>query len=214
MVTPSSLTVDEAARRVARQESTHSLAATIGSLAHRILEQWSFGDDTSGLLANCDRAVDSLPGHLGPEAEVMRAELKEMMTSFANSQPYAALCRARILGREVCFLMPWSQAGNGEPRRLMEGRIDVLYQEMNGQMWIADYKTDRIEECEMADRVAAYRLAWDVACSSFGSRARILATSTATLPTPITATDSASRVNAPESMSGWPQYQFTKSVAA
>ena len=158
VVTPSSLTVDEAARRVARQESTHSLAATIGSLAHRILEQWSFGDDTSGLLANCDRAVDSLPGHLGPEAEVMRAELKEMMTSFANSQPYAALCRARILGREVCFLMPWSQAGNGEPRRLMEGRIDVLYQEMNGQMWIADYKTDRIEECEMADRVAAYRM--------------------------------------------------------
>ena len=41
-----------------------------------------------------------------------------------------------------------------------------------------------------------------VACSSFGSRARILATSTATLPTPITATDSASRVNAPASMSG------------
>ena len=53
-----------------------------------------------------------------------------------------------------------------------------------------------------------------VACSSFGSRARILATSTATLPTPITATDSASRVNASAPMSGWPQYQFTKSVAA
>ena len=35
-----------------------------------------------------------------------------------------------------------------------------------------------------------------VACSSAGSRARIRATSTATLPTPMTATDSASRVNA------------------
>ena len=50
--------------------------------------------------------------------------------------------------------------------------------------------------------------------SSSGSRIRIRATSTATLPTPTTATDSASRVNEPESVSGWPQYQFTKSVAA
>ena len=53
-----------------------------------------------------------------------------------------------------------------------------------------------------------------VASNSAGSRARILATSTATLPTPITATDSASSVNAPGSMSGCPQYQLTKSVAA
>ena len=41
-----------------------------------------------------------------------------------------------------------------------------------------------------------------VPCSSAGSLARIRATSTATLPTPMTATDSASRVNAPESTSG------------
>ena len=49
---------------------------------------------------------------------------------------------------------------------------------------------------------------------SSGGRIRIRATSTATLPTPITATDSASRLNAAGSTSGWPQYQFTKSVAA
>ena len=53
-----------------------------------------------------------------------------------------------------------------------------------------------------------------VPSSSAGSRTRILATSTATLPTPITATDSASSVNANGSTSGWPQYQLTKSVAA
>ena len=49
---------------------------------------------------------------------------------------------------------------------------------------------------------------------SSGLRTRIRATSTATLPTPMTATDSASSANAAGSTSGWPQYQFTKSVAA
>ena len=53
-----------------------------------------------------------------------------------------------------------------------------------------------------------------VCSSSAGSLTRMRATSTATLPTPMTATDSASRVNALCSMSGWPQYQLTKSVAA
>ena len=53
-----------------------------------------------------------------------------------------------------------------------------------------------------------------VSRSSAGSLARMRATSTATLPTPITATDSASRVKACGSMSGCPQYQLTKSVAA
>jgi len=53
-----------------------------------------------------------------------------------------------------------------------------------------------------------------VSASSAGSLARMRATSTATLPTPITATDSAASTNAEGSMSGCPQYQFTKSVAA
>ena len=49
---------------------------------------------------------------------------------------------------------------------------------------------------------------------SSGLRIRILATSTATFPTPMTATDSASRTYLPGSTSGWPEYQLTKSVAA
>ena len=62
----------------------------------------------------------------------------------------------------------------------------------------------------------ASRTGWgmSVECSAAGSLTRMRATSTATLPTPTTATDSASRVNAVAGESGWPQYQLTKSVAA
>ena len=62
-----------------------------------------------------------------------------------------------------------------------------------------------------ASSIGCGRSVW---ASSAGSLTRMRATSTATLPTPITATESASRVNAAISLSGWPQYQLTKSVAA
>jgi ATP-dependent helicase/nuclease subunit A len=39
----------------------------------------------------------------------------------------------------------------------MEGIIDLVYR-FNGDIWIADYKTDRITADEMADRAEEYRL--------------------------------------------------------
>lgn len=50
--------------------------------------------------------------------------------------------------------------------------------------------------------------------SSSAVFAMIRTTSTATLPTPMTTTSSASRENVSGGTSGWPQYQLTKSVAA
>ena len=50
--------------------------------------------------------------------------------------------------------------------------------------------------------------------SSSADRAMIRTTSTATFPTPMTTTSSASRENVSGGTSGCPQYQFTKSVAA
>jgi len=38
----------------------------------------------------------------------------------------------------------------------MEGRIDLLY-EKDGGLWVADYKTDRLAESEVAARMEVYR---------------------------------------------------------
>jgi ATP-dependent exoDNAse (exonuclease V) beta subunit len=38
----------------------------------------------------------------------------------------------------------------------MEGRIDLLY-EKDGGLWVADYKTDRITEADLPDRMELYR---------------------------------------------------------
>ena len=46
---------------------------------------------------------------------------------------------ATILGREVPFIMPW------DDRQVMEGVIDLIYR-LDGELWIADYKTDETAE--------------------------------------------------------------------
>jgi ATP-dependent exoDNAse (exonuclease V) beta subunit len=38
----------------------------------------------------------------------------------------------------------------------MEGRIDLLY-EKDGGLWVADYKTDRVAEADLPDRMELYR---------------------------------------------------------
>ncbi|MGH7165658.1 MAG: PD-(D/E)XK nuclease family protein, partial [Nitrospiraceae bacterium] len=126
------------------------------------------------------------PPYPAAEAAEVAAELRDIMAVFAASESYAELRRATILGREVPFTIPWAatdphhaspkvwpidklrvpslvegQAHHPEPRRgithhcLMEGVIDVVYR-LDGQLWIADYKTDRVREEDIPDRLAQY----------------------------------------------------------
>ncbi len=100
----------------------------------------------------------------GNRGEVL-AEARAVLEAFARSDAYAELKDATILGREVPFLMPWpgppptvgaGGASAGPPPALMEGRIDLLYK-VDGTVWLADYKTDRLTDADMADRAEAYR---------------------------------------------------------
>ncbi len=79
----------------------------------------------------------------------MLAEVRDILRSFAGSEAYAELRDATILGHEVPFIMP----GLG---KVKEGRIDLLY-ETAGVLWVADYKTDRLAESEVAARMDTYR---------------------------------------------------------
>jgi ATP-dependent helicase/nuclease subunit A len=75
--------------------------------------------------------------------------LTEILTTFGASEPYGRLKAADILGREVPFMMPW---GEGQ---VMEGIIDVIYR-LDGEIRIADYKTDRTTSSEAQARAGLY----------------------------------------------------------
>jgi ATP-dependent helicase/nuclease subunit A len=136
-------------------------ARLIGILAHRVLQHWDFaeapGKLTERIAAACRREVPS--GWTGNMTEV-EGELHRMLLAFAGAAPFRDLRRAEILGREVPFAMPWpvssaQHSALNAQHCLMEGVIDVIYR-LDGRIHLADYKTDRVEDSELADRAAAY----------------------------------------------------------
>jgi ATP-dependent helicase/nuclease subunit A len=127
-----------------------SAAAVIGDLAHRFLQGWDFSADIKGLPAQLGAFVaEALPAETEPSRRRIESELEDIFQAFAASTAYAEIAGARILGREVPFLVPW----NGQ---IMEGVIDLCY-EKGGLLYLADYKTDRVDPAELSGAASRYR---------------------------------------------------------
>jgi len=132
-----------------RQDS--AIGRLVGVVTHRLLEQWDFSRDLSAL---SDQVGTLLRSVLGPDeqahAEIVEDEVKKLLAVFGRSEAYARLQSSQILGREVPFIMPWGE------RQVMEGVMDLLYR-VEGELWIADYKTDRVSADQAAARAERYR---------------------------------------------------------
>jgi ATP-dependent helicase/nuclease subunit A len=142
-------------------------ARLVGTLAHRILEGWDFAvgrEQISQLVTQVCR--QGIPQEWKGNPSLVEAELLDLLATFTASQAYAELGRATILGREIPFAIPWESfsvqhSAFSAPPCIMEGVIDLVYR-LDGQVWIADYKTDRVEEGELAGRTLDYRAQADV----------------------------------------------------
>ncbi len=138
------------------------LGALIGVLSHRVLQRWNFADSRDHLescIANiCDWGVP--PEHFDKK-DVIHSELAAILETFLASSTYEMLQRSTILGREVPFSIPWDcmqnnrQAINGFSS-VMEGVIDLVYR-LDGEVWLADYKTDRVLEDDLPARKTIYQ---------------------------------------------------------
>jgi ATP-dependent helicase/nuclease subunit A len=145
--------------------TTHSLAPgrtpaiLVGELTHRFLEGWDFGGDKKLFHTQLDPFLTKwLPPQYREDARSIREELKTILDQFFDSRIYAELTRAQILGREVALLMPW----NGQ---IMEGVIDLIY-ERNGSLYLADYKTDKIERQDLHLGAERYRQQAEIYCEA------------------------------------------------
>jgi ATP-dependent helicase/nuclease subunit A len=125
------------------------LPLLIGELAHRFMEQWNFGDDPAEFRASLEPFLNRW---IAPDQQAHRerleSELEEILASFFASNAYRELSAAQILGREVPLLIPWDGG-------IMEGVIDLLY-EKDGRVFLADYKTDRVERKDLAQAASRY----------------------------------------------------------
>lgn len=128
-----------------------AIGRLVGVVTHRLLEHWDFSRDPSGLTAQVGAVLRSV---LGPEdqshAEAVEDSVNDLLATFSRSEAYARLRSSQILGREVRFIMPWGD------RQVMEGVVDLLYR-LDGELWIADYKTDGVSVDQAAARAERYR---------------------------------------------------------
>ncbi len=137
---------------VSDQARHPGLGQAVGTMAHRLLQYWEFNADAPAQLALINRqslAFDEEDDEA--TQEVIAEDLRDLMRTFVQSPVYERLRRATVIGREVPFLMPWNERG-----QIMEGAIDLLYR-LNGKLWIADYKTDRIPLDQVGKRAETYR---------------------------------------------------------
>ena len=123
-------------------------ALILGELAHRVLEHWDFQtqrveEDLDGAIA---RHAPELPA---AQHRVVVRELKAIWATLTGSPVYQELRGARILGREIPFVLPWDS-------QIMEGVIDLVY-ERQGQLYVADYKTDQVTDGDIAGVMHDYR---------------------------------------------------------
>ena len=152
-------------KKAASKPDPSDRSAIIGTLAHRVLHGWHFSADPATMPAwieACFRAY--LPNESVSESGDVCAELQEIFAHFVESEPYTVLRQADILGREVPFAVPWESPG-GETGHIgtsvMEGVIDVMYRR-DQQIWIADYKTHRVEQHSVEQVVQEYRAQMEV----------------------------------------------------
>ena len=132
----------------------------IGVLAHRVLEGWNYKDDVEALKETIEDVCRCGVPPAFPEAQHILNELVGIFQVFYSSEPYRMIQGATILGREVPFALPWDCSGYSNraiksPTGVMEGVIDLIYQ-VNGQVWVADYKTDDVDDDEVTHRISKY----------------------------------------------------------
>jgi ATP-dependent helicase/nuclease subunit A len=147
-------------RSVERETAPVRQDAVIGRLAgvvaHRLLERWDFSQDPSGLSAEVASAIQAA---LGPDdqshAPAVAESVHELLAVFGQTDIYARLRSSQILGREVPFIIPWGD------RQVMEGVIDIMYR-LDGELWVADYKTDAVATDQAAGRAEQYRVQSEV----------------------------------------------------
>jgi len=144
-----------------RRVGSKPASQRVGTLVHRLLEQWDFRLESDNFLKPlrewCRR---DFPEDLDEDnQQAILLDLEQFMETFLRSPAYHELQQATILGREVPFIVPWATEESGNvvaPSCVMEGVMDVVY-EVAGDVWVGDYKTDRVTASTVVGYAEAYR---------------------------------------------------------
>jgi len=145
----------------------------IGSICHRVLEEWDFQASKEAIESLVESATkwalaiekikaeavvqqQVIKPQFSPfntlqiqDTELIKAEVIKILSDFIDSEAYEELQNAQILGREIPILLRWD-------RHIMRGTIDVLYK-IGNRIIIADYKTDHVKPTDLQAMAEKYQ---------------------------------------------------------
>ncbi len=124
--------------------------ADFGTTMHRVLERLDFKNPerhSAQLVKECFRGA----------AEVIVSEAQEMVKKFLETSLFQRLARAKILKRELPFLL-------NERHGMIHGVIDLLFQDPDGTWHVVDYKAavgspEKVKEAGYDLQIQMYALA-------------------------------------------------------
>ncbi|HEX2253444.1 MAG TPA: UvrD-helicase domain-containing protein, partial [Thermoanaerobaculia bacterium] len=143
-------------------------AMAVGTAIHRALELLEPAAEPTAELARLDAALPSwVEEALGRSAAARGeavAEARRLLAQVAGGRLLARLraIGSGILARELPVLLPPEAAGvvpgHPAPVGFVAGAIDLLYRDpATGELVVADYKTDAVDEAALAARAEIYR---------------------------------------------------------
>ncbi|HEY4232108.1 MAG TPA: UvrD-helicase domain-containing protein [Lacipirellulaceae bacterium] len=149
---------DARASYLARSKSEESPNAVdpreLGRLVHAILERISPGDKNP-IAAWCEQlAAERVVTNEKQAANLAR----QMVERFANSPRWSQLAAATAVHREIEFLLAWPPDRVNGDGRFLQGYIDCLYQDDDGEWHLIDYKTNDISAAACADAANRYEM--------------------------------------------------------
>ncbi len=120
-------------------------SAEIGTRVHQILEQALVrGTPTAG--------IETLAAQLNQDLDSKQtAEMAEMVNRFLQSPEAQGILKTRIFYPELPFVLRL-------PYGLIQGTLDLLYQNPKGEWVILDYKTSKIDPEKLVVRGEEYRI--------------------------------------------------------
>ncbi|MDX1388179.1 MAG: 3'-5' exonuclease, partial [Acidobacteriota bacterium] len=118
-----------------RRAVSKDRARAVGVVLHRLLENWDGGDDDT-LRSNVVRVAREVAGAAGLDPAAVEVETGEILDGFLGSELGKRLREIEVLGRETPMAL------STEDGRCYRGTIDLIYRDADGEIVVADYKTD------------------------------------------------------------------------
>ncbi len=136
------------------ETTTAAEALGLGNLVHAVLEHADLkkNDDLQEL------CLHLAPQHVEGDWRTAAKEAGDMLGKFQTSQRAAELAQARVVRREVEFVLGWPGSQQQFEGCFLHGFIDCLYQDPAGNWHILDYKTNRVAENDIHKAAQNYTM--------------------------------------------------------